>query len=100
MFTDKEVNDIRRLAMEARNARVSNSELESLVQTALLTDLHELFLEIEAREAERKLGDKLGFPGHLRKALSELDYTGLTPQQQRQKRAVFIKYIRKLKGGQ
>lgn len=99
MFTEKEVNDIRRLAVEARKAGVSNAELEGLIQTALLTEPHELRLEIEARAADRKLGEKQGFPGRLRAALERLDYEGLNPQQRRQKRAVFIKYIRKLKGG-
>ena len=99
MFTQAEVNDIRRLAVEARKAGVSNAELEGLVQTALLTDPHELHLEIEARAADRKLGERHGFPGRLRAALDRLDHEGLNPQQRRQKRAVFIKYIRKLKGG-
>jgi len=99
MFTEKEVNDIRRLAVEARKADVSNTELEGLVQTALITGLHELHLEIEARAADRKLGEKHGFPGRLRAALERLDYEDLKPQQRRQKRAVFIKYMRKLKGG-
>jgi len=99
MFTEAEVNDIRRLAVDARKAEVSNAELEGLVQTALLTGPHELHLEIEARATDRKLGERQGFPGRLRAALDRLDYGGLNPQQQRQKRAVFIKYIKKLKGG-
>jgi hypothetical protein len=100
MFTAKEVNTIRHLANEARKAWVGNTELESLVAMALNTEVHELHLEIEARGSERKLGSRAGFPGKLRKALDELVYESDDgPQQRRQKRAVFIKYVKKLKGG-
>ena len=100
MFSGNQVDAIRRLAADARRAGVGNTELESLVAMALNTELDELLLEIEARDSEQKLGSEEQFPERLCQALREVEYQAdESDRQRRLKRAVFIKYVKRLKGG-
>lgn len=103
MFNAEDINSIRSLATKARSGDVTNAQLSALIQTALKTNFGELLLEIEARSVERKLGhpmkeDGIQFAGRLKDALEKLGAKGDTLED-REKRAVFIKYIRRLKGG-
>ena len=101
VFTADDINSIRSLAAKAGD--VTNAQLSALIQAALKTNFEELLLEIEARGMERKLGHPkkesgIQFAGELRDALDRLGAKGDTLEDQG-KRAVFIKYIKKLKGG-
>jgi hypothetical protein len=97
MFTPGEVNSIRQLANAAARERVTNAQLRSLVQMALMTGVHELDMELDARAKEGKMGRD--FPSRLKAALSRLTYEEENENKRRQKRAVFIKYVIRLKGG-
>lgn len=96
MFTNSDVNTIRTLGTVARSERVPRAQLSALVQTALQTSQAELFLEIDARAQDRppKIGQR--FPGQLKNGLDALK--GGDDFQGREKRAIFIKYISKLRG--
>ncbi len=95
MFTSTDVNTIRSLATLASAQNVNSTQLSSLVNVALRTTAPELFLEIDVKAREGKLG-RGGFAGKLKEGLAALqaddDFGG------REKRAIFIKYIRKLRG--
>lgn len=97
MFTPGEVNSIRQLANAAARERVTNAQLQSLVQMALMTGVHELDMELDARAKEGKMGRD--FPSRLKAALARLTYEEENENKRRQKRAVFIKYVIRLKGG-
>lgn len=94
MFTDSDVNTIRNLGTLARSERVPPTQLNALVRTALQTTKAELFLEIDVRAQGNKIGQR--FPGQLKNGLDALkagdDFAG------REKRAIFIKYVTKLRG--
>jgi hypothetical protein len=98
MFTPGEINSIRQLAAEARREKIPNAQLQILVQTAQVGSKEELFLEIDARAQERKLGRDRGFSRRLKAALERLTSLG-DEDRDREKRAIFIKYIIRLKGG-
>ena len=95
MFTSTDVNTIRSLATLASAEGITPTLLSSLVNVALRATAPELFLEIDVRAREGKLG-RGGFAGKLKDGLSALQaddgFGG------REKRAIFIKYIRKLRG--
>jgi len=97
MFTDTEVNTIRQLAIDARSEKVGSAQLHSLLQLALTTEFHELELELDARAQEQKMGRT--FPGKLKAGLGKLEYHPTDDaDRRREKRALFIKYIARLKG--
>ncbi len=95
MFTATDVNTIRNLATAASAERVTSAQLNGLVRVALRATLPELFLEIDVKAREGKLG-RQRFAGQLKNGLDALksgdDFTG------RERRAIFIKYIAKLAG--
>jgi hypothetical protein len=95
MFTSTDVNTIRSLATLASAENVTSAQLSSLIQVALRASMQELFLEIDVKAREGKLG-RGGFAGKLKDGLAALQaddgFGG------REKRAIFIKYIRKLRG--
>lgn len=93
MFTTEEVNAIRVLAESATSERVPKYQLNILSQFALIASLEELLLEIDVRAKERKLG-RYKFHSELKKYLSKL--TVDNEYKQKDKRAIFIKYVLKL----
>jgi len=95
MFTSTDVDTIRKLATLASTENVTSAQLSSLVQVALRASMQELFLEIDVKAREGKLG-RGGFAGKLKDGLAALQaddgFGG------REKRAIFIKYVKKLRG--
>jgi len=96
MFTDENVTTIRNLSTLARSERVPLTQLNGLVRTALQTSKQELFLEIDARAHARpsKIGQR--FPGQLKNGLDALKASDDFGE--REQRAIFIKYVAKLRG--
>jgi len=95
MFTATDVNTIRNLATLASSENVTSAQLSGLVNLALRATAPELFLEIDVKAREGKLG-RGAFAGKLKEGLNALqaddDFGG------REKRAIFIKYVKKLRG--
>lgn len=95
MFTATDVNTIRNLATLASSENVTSAQLSGLVNLALRATAPELFLEIDVKVREGKLG-RGGFAGKLKEGLDALraddEFGG------REKRAIFIKYVKKLRG--
>lgn len=87
MFSDTEIASIRNLASLCKKLRILRNQLNALSAVALQTSLEELILEIDNRK------DRLG---ELRVQLTK-DLRALAPEgsdlQDREKRAVFFKYI-------
>lgn len=95
MFTSSDVNTIRSLATLASAENVTSAQLSSLITVALRATAPELFLEIDVRAREGKLG-RGGFAGKLKDGLSALQADDSFGG--REKRAIFIKYVKKLRG--
>lgn len=90
MFQSDEVSEIRKLAEIARKNNVAPHQLSSLSDVSLNTSLDELLLELDVRTDKLKQ-----FSGELTKALEKMG-TDASEYKNREKRAVFIKYIGKL----
>lgn len=89
MFSDAEIASIRNLADSARKYRIWRNQLNSLSSVALQTTLEELLLELDNRTDRLK---ELRAP--LIQAIRDLKYQGNgSDLKDREKRAVFFKYI-------
>ncbi len=87
MFSDAEIATIRNLATAAQKARIWRNQLNALSSIALQTTLEELILEIDNRRDRLK-----DMQQPLKKAVKELQYQK-NDLKDREKRAVFFKYI-------
>ncbi len=90
VFTSKEVKDVRRLADLARNRRVWPTQIHNVSQVAMETSLDELLLEIDVRKDHLR-----GIENELKNSLQQLEPTN-SEYSDREKRAVFLKYIANL----
>ncbi|MEO0294274.1 MAG: hypothetical protein ABIN61_08675 [candidate division WOR-3 bacterium] len=90
VFTAKEVKDIRRLADLARNRKVWPTQIHNVSQVAMETTLDELLLEIDVRKDHLR-----GIENELKNSLQQLEPTN-SEYSDREKRAVFLKYIANL----
>lgn len=90
MFSHEEVKKIRDLAENAKKYRVYPTQLERLSSVALDTNIDELLLEISASADRLK-----DFEKYLIEGIKSIKEEG-TDYQNKEKRAVFIKYIAKL----
>jgi len=90
MFTGEEVRHIRRIAEMAKNKRVWPTQIHQVSQVALKTSMDELLLEIDIRRDRLK-----GIEQELKNSLKRLVKTE-SEYLDREKRAVFIKYIANL----
>lgn len=86
MFSEKEIESIRNLAKECQKYRM-RTQLNFLSGVALQTSLEELTLEIDYRSDRLK---ELRNP--LRQAVCALEQEG-SELKDREKRAVFLKYV-------
>lgn len=90
MFTSDEVRDIRKIAEMAKTNRVWPTQIHNVSQIALKTSIDELLLEIDVRKDRLK-----GIENELKTSLQKLIKTE-SKYKDREKRAVFLKYIANL----